>query len=798
MTDLPVVDRSVSFIATGGETILDVDWPIASSTELTVTRTRAGVTSTLLEVTDYVVEGVGSTRGAQVRLVLSAERGDAYQVTGLEGAGSEGSGSQLVTFVLARWRGAFAMSTLYRRGDAVEVGGQSYVALVSHVSSSADAPASGPSWTAHWALVAAKGDAGAPGTAGAPGASGAPGAPGEDGEPGPGLPAGGAAGQFPRKASGNDYDIEWSDNVPKLGVNATADATNKLSVKSDAVLFSHDDVTPGTGDQRTILNKSASDKTASFLFQSNWSGRAEIGLAGNDDFSFKVSPDGDTWHEALILKNDGSAITAGLPVQHAKPPKLPAYTIETLPSASTYGAGSLIYASDWRGGDCVLLSDGVAWQPLPRQRGRVADILGRDKGIAIDFRAREARINDGADVLTVSGRLVDVLTLTRASDATFFGRNGLIETAGSNTLRYAYDPVSRQPRGLLLEGAATNRFLQSRFAASWNTSRSTKTAGDTLGKDGTMGAATLTVDNTASSTHYIYQSVSFESGKKYCKSIFAKAGTQVGDGGRYLLFGPDTTNFTETGTVHFDLVGGVVSGGTGTVYSGGQYGMIDLGDGWHLCWVWVTAQATSSVNQVFYMAKSSGSATFDGNGQDSIHIDEAQFEEGTAPSSRIRTTAATATRSADSVVIGPDTFPVLGSGDATLYWRGRIRQLCGSGEGTFLSANDDTTDEVIAFREGASLGGIDATVIDGGSTVSDTDTHAIALGYDFAAAVSVRDDDLKLYIDGAEAATDASLTAPTIDQLTITPGAGSIYEIDEIAYMARALSAAELPTLSTV
>src|SRR5690606_17910581 len=42
------------------------------------------------------------------------------------------------------------------------------------------------------------------------------------------------------------------------------------------------------------------------LFQTGWSGRAEMGLAGDDDFHFKVSPDGDVWHEAIVVdRNTG-------------------------------------------------------------------------------------------------------------------------------------------------------------------------------------------------------------------------------------------------------------------------------------------------------------------------------------------------------------------------------------------------------------------------------------------------------------------------------------------------------------
>lgn len=89
--------------------------------------------------------------------------------------------------------------------------------------------------------------------------------------------------------------------VGLVGVNTTADTTNKLAVKSNAALFSHDDVTPGTGDVRLILNKKLASGTASFLFQDNFSGRAEVGLTGDDRLSFRVSANGTTWQNAIIV-----------------------------------------------------------------------------------------------------------------------------------------------------------------------------------------------------------------------------------------------------------------------------------------------------------------------------------------------------------------------------------------------------------------------------------------------------------------------------------------------------------------
>lgn len=100
-------------------------------------------------------------------------------------------------------------------------------------------------------------------------------------------------------------DAGGDASFARLGVNTNADATNRIAVKSDAVLFSHDDVTPGAGDARLVINKSIAARTASAVFQNNFSGRAEIGLTGSDDFSVKVSADGAAWVDAFTVKPSG-------------------------------------------------------------------------------------------------------------------------------------------------------------------------------------------------------------------------------------------------------------------------------------------------------------------------------------------------------------------------------------------------------------------------------------------------------------------------------------------------------------
>ena len=64
------------------------------------------------------------------------------------------------------------------------------------------------------------------------------------------------------------------------------------------------------------LNKAGVAETASLLYQTAFSGRAEMGLAGNDDFSIKVSPDGTTFTEALRV--DAATGAVALPATPAR------------------------------------------------------------------------------------------------------------------------------------------------------------------------------------------------------------------------------------------------------------------------------------------------------------------------------------------------------------------------------------------------------------------------------------------------------------------------------------------------
>ena len=95
---------------------------------------------------------------------------------------------------------------------------------------------------------------------------------------------------------GDGWENVAPDRVERLGIGQDADTLNRLSVSSHASLFSHDG-----SDHRMKLNRFTGTDTATILFQTDFSGSAEIGLAGEPDFSIKVSADGTTWRTALRI-----------------------------------------------------------------------------------------------------------------------------------------------------------------------------------------------------------------------------------------------------------------------------------------------------------------------------------------------------------------------------------------------------------------------------------------------------------------------------------------------------------------
>ena len=242
--------------------------------------------------------------------------------------------------------------------------------------------------------------------------------------------------------------------VGRLGVSATPDATNRLAVSSPATLLNH----AGSGHQLK-LNKAVATDTASLLFQTGFGGRAEMGTAGADDFSVKVSADGSSWSVALVSAAATGEVTLPQPLHlggQASDPVAP--TDGTLWLNTTTGEVKVQSAgvtqvvggggggvSDGDKGDITVSGSGTVWSidAGAVTLGKLADmatgsLLGRDSagnGAPEVLSPAQARsilnVADGASANATDAALRDRATHTGTQPASTITGLAAIATSGS-------------------------------------------------------------------------------------------------------------------------------------------------------------------------------------------------------------------------------------------------------------------------------------------------------------------------------------------------------------------------------
>ena len=256
------------------------------------------------------------------------------------------------------------------------------------------------------------------------------------------------------------------------------------------------------------------------------------------------------------------------------------------------------------------------------------------------------------DFTFMGGALSPFLTFARASNAMRFNSSGLLETVGSDTPRFGYDPLTHAPRGLLIEPQRTNLISYSNFASAWGSAG----AGTSLSlnkdtsPDGTLNGTRI-IENTATGTHGTYYGrygITFSA--KLVFSAFVKAGTRTAV----------NLAFSDGGTggpaYKFDLVAGTfdrdttVSAGTWTGYGAS---MQSCGNGWYRCCIFGVNNYSSNNIVYVYLRNAAGSGygvgSYTGDGASYVSVFGAQLEDGTACTSFISTTSAVATSASDQL-----------------------------------------------------------------------------------------------------------------------------------------------------
>ena len=252
-------------------------------------------------------------------------------------------------------------------------------------------------------------------------------------------------------------------------------------------------------------------------------------------------------------------------------------------------------------------------------------VIPNQSTIGIVFRV--GGTNSGNNTLTVSNISVKEVTFDQ-SDGTLT----LFEHP-NNVPRVEWD-ADRNRLGLLVEESRTNLFTESEKLSEKDHSLNT-TDNAIIAPDRTQ-TASFCKPTTASAEHFI-DDANVTAGTDYAMSCFAKQGP-----GDYLLafrgsgIGANPPRFNlATGTIDNE--------GASSAWSDTK--IEDVGNGWYRCSSIGNPSSTTPLR--FQIVRSDGAHSFAGDGTSGLYIWGCQIEQASFPTSYIKTTGSTATRSAD-------------------------------------------------------------------------------------------------------------------------------------------------------
>lgn len=252
--------------------------------------------------------------------------------------------------------------------------------------------------------------------------------------------------------------------------------------------------------------------------------------------------------------------------------------------------------------------------------------------------------------------LMELITVTRATTASYCNSAGLLAQAAAGVARIDFDPVTRVSRGLLVEEARTNLLLRSAEFdnAAWTKAGATVVANARLAPDGTIAMDKIEED-TSTNAHYASQAYTKTSSTEvqaYALSCWAYPGERSWV--RLVQQGSGSGN---RASADFD----VASGSVLTPSSAGGY---DSAMAWIEPWLDANGkliyrccltfrinndgQAVTTSYAVLLQSGGSGES-YTGTTGSGAYVWGMQLEKGPFPTSYIPTTTAAVTRNDDNI-----------------------------------------------------------------------------------------------------------------------------------------------------
>lgn len=365
-------------------------------------------------------------------------------------------------------------------------------------------------------------------------------------------------------------------------------------------------------------------------------------------------------------------------------------------------------------------------------------------------------------------------------------------TASPDDARFDHDPLTGESKGLLIEESRTNLLSYSEDFDNgyWDHPRASVYT-NSIAPDGTSSASELVANVSAAGGMSIYRYSAITISSPFTVSCYFKKG----DNDYAAMY---TTNGAGSGVnQYFDILNGTVQANTsyGSVsFTINDASIQDVGNGWFRCSVTITTDATSARTNFSPSVPT-------GDGSDvSCTIYEtrgflwgAQLEAGSFPTSYIKTTGASATRSADNASITGENFSSWYRQDeGTLY--SEVNTLADS-SASRISMSDGTSSNRIFISNGI----YPLYVRKDDSIQVREESSAIVNAYSKRAA-GLKKDDFAISIDGGDPLIDTAGDLPFVDRFAFsTSHVSDNYvngHIKKLAYYPQRLTNEQLQNLT--
>lgn len=247
--------------------------------------------------------------------------------------------------------------------------------------------------------------------------------------------------------------------------------------------------------------------------------------------------------------------------------------------------------------------------------------------------------NDLSSFLTAAGG-----TYGRGSQATYYDSNGVMQTASNNVPRFVYDPVSHVFKGILIEANATNYMRRSEEIdnALWTPQNSTVTSNITTSPKSATTAEAIIPDGTNNTHGVTYSGVDISFTSNFTVSVFAKA---AGYNYAYISVFENSLNRYAVFNLSTCTAGTTKANITTTFTE-------TIGNGWCRIGFSMPTPTRTTANISLNVTTGDNITTFTGDASSGVYFWGAQLEAyATKPTSYIATTASTASRNIDSLII---------------------------------------------------------------------------------------------------------------------------------------------------